>query len=115
MEALYQLSYSPEVTRFDVAEPDGTGERSLCESSPSVGVLQRRWGRPALSPSDQAWQDFPMDANDVFPSDVDADAERFVDDDEEEVGVADHLGQHDEGSEADIADQQRVVPIDDDE
>jgi hypothetical protein len=56
-----------------------------------------------------------MDANDVFPSDVDADAERFVDDDDDEVGVPDHLGRHDEGSEADIADQQRAVPIDDDE
>ena len=115
MEALYQLSYSPETTRVDVAEPDGTGERSLCESSPSASVLQRRWGRPALSSTRPEWQNFPMDANDVFPSDVDADAERFVDDDDDEVGVPDHLGRHDEGSEADIADQQRAVPIDDDE
>ena len=56
-----------------------------------------------------------MDASDVFPSDVDADAERFVDDPEDEAGVPDHLGEHDEGSEADVADQHRVVPIDDDE
>lgn len=58
-----------------------------------------------------------MDANDDLPADVDADAERFVDDPEEEneADVPDHLGRHDEGSEADIADQQRVVPIDDDE
>ena len=115
MEALYQLSYSPEVTRMDVAEFRGTGERSPYESSPSATTLQRRWGRPALSFVRPGWQDFRMDANDVFPSDVDADAERFVDDDEEEVGVPDHLGRHDEGSDADVADQQRVVPIDDDE
>jgi len=29
--------------------------------------------------------------------------------------VPDQLGRHDEGSDADIADQQRTVPIDDDD
>jgi hypothetical protein len=56
-----------------------------------------------------------MADEDVFPSDVDADAERFLDDPEDEAVAPDHLGKHDEGSEADIADQQRIVPIDDDE
>lgn len=56
-----------------------------------------------------------MADEDVFPADVDADAERFVDEPEEDVEVPDHLGKHDEGSDADVADQQRAVPMDDDE
>ncbi len=53
-----------------------------------------------------------MATDDVFPSDIDADAERFVDDEQPDPPTI--LGLHDEGSDADIIDQQRVVPIDDD-
>jgi hypothetical protein len=56
-----------------------------------------------------------MADEDVLPTDVDADAERFVDDDAEELDPPAHLGRHDEGSEADVVDQHRSVPLDDDE
>lgn len=55
-----------------------------------------------------------MAPDDVFPPDVDADAERFVDDDEEELDVPTTLGTHD-GSEADVIDQHRAVPVDEDD
>jgi hypothetical protein len=54
-----------------------------------------------------------MDTDDALPHDIDADAERFVDDDEE-VEVPTTLGDH-EGSDADVVDQHRTVPVDDDE
>jgi len=44
---------------------------------------------------------------------VDADAERFVDVDEEEAGVTSAVDLPPEGSVADIIDQHTVVPIDD--
>jgi hypothetical protein len=55
-----------------------------------------------------------MHSDDVFPSDVDADAERFIDEVDEELDTPTTLGTHD-GSEADVVDQHRVVPIDDDD
>lgn len=55
-----------------------------------------------------------MPSDDVFPSDVDADAERFVDEADEELDVPTTLGTHD-GSDADVVDQHRTVPIDDDD
>lgn len=57
-----------------------------------------------------------MADEDVLPTDVDADAERFVDDDtDEELDAPAQLGRHDEGSEADVVDQHRSVPLDDDD
>lgn len=45
--------------------------------------------------------------------DVDADAERFVDPDEEEAGVTSAVDLPPEGSVADIIDQHTEVPVDD--
>ncbi|HSM67210.1 MAG TPA: hypothetical protein VK860_12955 [Ilumatobacteraceae bacterium] len=58
-----------------------------------------------------------MADEDVFPPDVDADAERFVDDDvdDDELDPPERLGRHDEGSDADIVDQHRAVPLSDDD
>ncbi|HSM67499.1 MAG TPA: hypothetical protein VK860_14430 [Ilumatobacteraceae bacterium] len=55
-----------------------------------------------------------MDSDDAFPPDVDADAERFVDEVDEDTDIPITLGTH-EGSEADVVDQHRTVPIDDDD
>ena len=52
--------------------------------------------------------------DDLFPRDLDADAERFVDPDDD-VDVPASLGHPDEGSEADVLEQQLTVPTDDDE
>jgi hypothetical protein len=46
-------------------------------------------------------------------SDIDADAERFLDVDEEETGVNSAVDLPPEGSVADIVDQHTDVPIDD--
>jgi hypothetical protein len=55
-----------------------------------------------------------MSSDDAFPSDVDADAERFVDDvDDEELDIPTELGDHD-GSDADVVEQHLAVPHDDD-
>jgi hypothetical protein len=45
--------------------------------------------------------------------DIDADAERFLDADEEESGVASTVDLPPEGSVADIIDQHTEVPVDD--
>ena len=45
--------------------------------------------------------------------DIDADAERFLDVDEEEAGVTSAVDQPPEGSVADIIDQHTEVPVDD--
>jgi hypothetical protein len=57
-----------------------------------------------------------MATNDDFlpAPDVDVDAERFVDPDDEELDVPTTLDHPTEGSIADVLDQHRAVPIDDD-
>ena len=57
-----------------------------------------------------------MATNDDFlpAPDVDADAERFVDPDDEELEVPTTLDHPTEGSIADVIDQHRAVPVDDD-
>jgi hypothetical protein len=55
-----------------------------------------------------------MDSDDAIKPDIDADAERFVDEVDEELGVPTTIGTHD-GSEADVVDQLRAVPVDDDD
>ncbi len=57
-----------------------------------------------------------MAANDdILPThDVDVDAERFIDPDDEELEVPTTLDHPNEGSIADVLDQHRSVPIDDD-
>ena len=123
MEALYQLSYSPEVVsvgRSERSEPANDRRANLAPSAPcsnvtaSTGSADMTEGRPALSPPRLGCQSGAMDSDDAFPPDIDADAERFVDEVDEELDAPAAIGPHD-GSEADVVDQHRAVPVDDDD